>query len=171
MQTFITDKYASSIAQTLDNKRLHKQALEAWQILMVLCEVDPDGNERKPKGWVNHPAVKMWRGSEYYLYYYACNMVDEWVSRGYKSTLKEKLFKTLMAAEKKGIIELGVGIKEPSWWLDSEVMDKVISSHRRALLVKNYEWYHNFEWKEDTEFYPETYEYVWPEPDNSIGVS
>lgn len=164
MQTFITSKYAAQIAQDLDNKRLHKQALEAWQILMVLCEVDPEGNDRKPKGWVNHPAVKMWRGSEYYLYYYACHMVDEWVNRGYKSTLKQKLFKTILAADKKGIVNLGGGINEPSWWLDEETMKKVISSHRRALLVKNYEWYHNLEWAEDTEFYPETYEYVWPNP-------
>ena len=162
MQTFITSKYSSQIAQDLDNKRLHKQALEAWQILMVLCELDPEGNHRTPKGWVNHPAVKMWRGSEYYLYYYACNMVDEWVRRGYKSSLKEKLFKTIVAAEKKGIVILGGGINEPSWWVDEEVMNKVISSHRRALLVKNYEWYHNLEWKEDTEFYPEGYTYFWP---------
>lgn len=164
MQTFITSKYSAQIAQDLDNKRLHKQALEAWQILMVLCELDPDGNDRQPKGWVNHPAVKMWRGSEYYLYYYACNMVDEWVKRGYKSTLKDKLFKTILAADKKGIVKLGDGINEPSWWNDEETMKKVISSHRRALLVKNYEWYHNLEWAEDTEFYPETYEYVWPTP-------
>jgi hypothetical protein len=164
MQTFITDKYVSSIAADLDNKRLHKQALEAWQILMVLCELDPDGNERIPKGWVNHPAVKMWRGHEYYLYYYACHMVDEWVRRGYKSTLKEKLFKTLLAADEKGIVSIGGGIDEPSWWLDEDVMSKVISSHRRALLVKNYEWYHQKDWVEDTEFYPETYEYVWPTP-------
>ena len=162
MQTFITSKYSSQIAQDLDNKRLHKQALEAWQILMVLCELDPEGNHRTPKGWANHPAVKMWRGSEYYLYYYACNMVDEWVRRGYKSSLKEKLFKTIVAAEKKGIVILGGGINEPSWWVDEEVMNKVISSHRRALLVKNYEWYHNLEWKEDTEFYPEGYTYFWP---------
>jgi hypothetical protein len=164
MQTFITSKYVSTIASDLDNKRLHKQALEAWQILMVLCELDPQGNHRTPKGWVNHPAVKMWRGSEYYLYYYACAMVDEWVSRGYKSTLKEKLWKTALAADKLGIIDIGEGINEPSWWLNEDTINQVISSHRRALLVKNYEWYHSKKWKEDTEFYPETYEYVWPTP-------
>lgn len=164
MQTFITSKYTTQIAQDLDNKRLFKQALEAWQILMVLCEVDPDGNERKPKGWVNHPAVKMWRGSEYYLYYYACQMLDEWEKRGFKSTLKSKLWKTVLAADKKGIISIGQGIDEPSWWLNEETINKVIASHRRALLVKNYEWYHSMGWEEDTEWYPETYEYVWPTP-------
>jgi hypothetical protein len=164
MQTFITSKYTSQIAQDLDNKRLFKQALEAWQILMVLCEVDPDGNERKPKGWVNHPAVKMWRGSEYYLYFYACQMLDEWERRGFKSTLKGKLWNTLSAADKKGIVVIGQGIDEPSWWLNEETINKVITSHRRALLVKNYEWYHSLGWEEDTEWYPETYEYVWPTP-------
>jgi hypothetical protein len=162
MQTFITSKYSSEIAQNLDNKRLHKQALEAWQILMVLCELDPQGNERKPKGWVNHPAVKMWRGHEYYLYYYACQMVEEWEKRGYKSTLKSKLWNTVMAADRKGVLSIGKGINEPSWWLNDETIKKVISTHRRALLVKDYEWYHRFEWEEDTEFYPESYEYFWP---------
>ena len=162
MQTFITSKYSADIARELDNKRLFKQALEAWQILMVLCELDPQGNHRTPKGWVNHPAVKMWRGSEYYLYFYACQMLDEWERRGFKSTLKGKMWKTVVAADRKGVLTIGQGINEPSWWLDEDTMKKVISSHRRALLVKDYEWYHRFEWEEDTEFYPEGYTYFWP---------
>ena len=63
MQTFVPlTSTVDDIAKVLDNKRLNKQALEGWQILMTLLELDPQGNHRVPKGWYNHPAVKMWRG-------------------------------------------------------------------------------------------------------------
>ena len=87
MQTFVplaTTDFIQ-IAKTLDNKRLNKQALEGWQILMTLLELDPLGNDRIPKGWANHPAVKMWRGSETLLMNYVVAMGVEWVSRGYKN--------------------------------------------------------------------------------------
>jgi hypothetical protein len=160
MQTFvpITDSY-EDIARTLDRARLNKQALEGWQILMTLLELDPQGNHRTPKGWVNHPAVKMWRGHEMALYQYIQAMVDEWIRRGYKSTIGDKAKATIMRGIELGRTSSTVG---PDWIADLDLFKKIASSHRMALLCKDYEWYSQFEWPEDTGKRPETYEYIWP---------
>lgn len=157
MQTFVplaTTDYAE-IARTLDNKRLHKQALEGWQIMMVLLELDPDGKHRNPKGWVNHPAVKMWRGHEMALYQYVLAMVNEWKSRGFKSTLDDKAGETMSIAIVKGRAK---DVSDPEWIND----DSVAATHRLALLVKDYEWYSQFGWPEDTGVRPDHYDYKWP---------
>ena len=157
----------NKIAKELDNKRLHKQALEAWQILMVLTKLDPQGNHREPKGWVNHPAVVMWRGHERVLAIYIEAMCKEWIDRGFKTTIRTKSLDTLFVAQDK----FRVG-KEIPLWLNTGLSDgltqEVISSHRKALLNKNYEHYSQFNWPEDTGVKPDTYEYVWPEERSSL---
>jgi hypothetical protein len=45
--------------------------------------------------------------------------------------------------------------------LDREAFEAISSSHRQALLVKNYGWYSQFDWPEDYGSKPDTYEYVW----------
>ena len=161
MQTFLplatTD--FGEIAKTLDNKRLHKQALEGWQILMVLLSLDPEGNHREPKGWVNHPAVKMWRGHESALLTYINSMVMEWEMRGFKSTIMDKAIATHSRA-----VELGrVGpYTFPAWMNNQELYEQIAVTHRQALLVKDYEWYSQFSWDEDPGHNPGTYEYLWP---------
>jgi len=71
MQTFLTELEWAKSARRLDPKRLNKQILEAGQIFVTLVPkyywvVFPNG--RGPsKAWVNHPAVKMWKGSELWL--------------------------------------------------------------------------------------------------------
>lgn len=146
-----------NIAVKLDNKRLFKQALEGWQILMNLLSVDPQGNYREPKGWSSHPAVKMWKGSEVFLYMYIVEMDDEWRRRGFKSTIKEKAFNTMTRAGR-----TQAGYETPSWMLDQDMFEAIASSHRLALLSKNYEHYNQFNWPEDTGVAPENYTYVWP---------
>jgi hypothetical protein len=54
MQTFLPDRDFAVCAATLDNRRLGKQRLEAYQILRTLRGLSP--------GWSHHPAVAMWRG-------------------------------------------------------------------------------------------------------------
>ena len=134
MQTFVPETTSfTSIAQVLDRQRLNKQALEGWQILMTLLELDPQGNHRVPKGWVNHPAVKMWRGHEMALYLRA--------------------------------VQLGIiteASSNPYWISNQEQFKEIASSHRVALLNKDYEWYSQFGWPEDRGYKPETYEYIWP---------
>ncbi len=162
MQTFVplTSSF-EDIARTLDRARLNKQALEGWQILMTLLELDPQGNHRTPKGWVNHPAVKMWRGHEMALYLYIKAMVDEWVKRGYKSTIGDKAKETIKVALLKGLLSNELSTN-PDWIADMATFKKIASSHRMALLSKDYEWYSQFGWAEDLGVRPESYDYVWP---------
>lgn len=160
MQTFLTGPNFVATAKVLDRQRLNKQALEGWQILMNLLELDPQGNRRIPKGWSNHPAVKMWRGSEVVLYQYIQQMVIEWKHRGYNSTIGDKAAETLRIAGELGIIDV-TNVVFPEWMQDADFYGAIKSSHRTALLSKNYEWYSQFGWAEDPGFQPETYEYVW----------
>lgn len=161
MQTFVplTSSF-EDIAKVLDNKRLNKQALEGWQILMNLLQLDPQGNHRISKGWSNHPAVKMWRGHEVTLYMYIEAMVNEWKRRGFKSTIGDKAKATMMQAIKLGLVDdLPTN---PNWIRDMQTFNQIASSHRLALLNKDYEWYSQFGWREDPGQRPETYEYIWP---------
>jgi hypothetical protein len=161
MQTFVPlTSTATDIAKVLDNKRLNKQALEGWQILMTLLELDPQGNHRVPKGWYNHPAVKMWRGHEMALFMYIYAMVEEWKSRGYKSTIATKAWGTVQVAMERKLIT--DEITAPAWLEDKNLFEQIASSHRLALLNKDYEWYSQFGWPEDTGARPDTYEYIWP---------
>lgn len=156
MQTFVplTSSYAD-IAKVLDNKRLNKQALEGWQILMTNLKLDPHGNHREPKGWYNHPAAKMWRGYELGLYTYVYEMVKEWQSRGFKSTIGDKALGTIMQAAVLGRV---TGDEVPPWLGNEDIA----RTHRQALLVKDYEWYSQFGWPEDLGYPPTDYEYIWP---------
>ena len=161
MQTFLTSATQDfeAIAETLDNKRLNKQALEGWQIMMTLLELDPQGNDRKPKGWVNHPAVKMWKNHEVSLYRYIIAMTNEWVKRGYKTTIGIKASDTLRQASDLGRLPKVDSVPE---WMSSPVKyEAIASTHRLALLHKDYEWYSQFNWAEDTGSKPATYEYIW----------
>jgi hypothetical protein len=151
-------KWSADIARQLDNKRLFKQALEGWQILMNLTELDPQGNHRTPAGWSSHPAVKMWRGSELILYFYIQAMINEWLARGFKTTLGPKVLATVMEARKNNML----GNNFPEWMLNQEMFDAMAASHRTALLSKHYEHYNQFNWEEDRGFAPESYNYVWP---------
>lgn len=154
----IVNEWATSNAVKLDNKRLFKQALEGWQILMNLTSLDPLGNHREPAGWSNHPAVKMWRGSELLLYFYIRAMLKEWKDRGFKTSLGDKVLRTLYIAKDKGRL----GTKTPDWMRDHDLFAEMASSHRLALLAKHYEHYNQFNWPEDTGVAPEHYDYVWP---------
>lgn len=161
MQTFVpiaTTDFAQ-IAKVLDNKRLNKQALEGWQILMTLWELDPAGEHRTPKGWVNHPATKMWRGHEFTLYQYIIAMTNEWIDRGFKTTIGVKASATLMSAYEHGLFNYIQ--QKPYWMEDQRMFESMASSHRLALLTKDYEHYSQFGWAEDAGVAPETYEYVW----------
>lgn len=164
MQSFLisTDSFVET-ASMLDNKRLHKQTLEAWQCLLTITELDPDGNHRTPKGWTTHPVVRMWRGYESAFVAYMAATYVEWKSRGYKSTMLPKIMNTYDTAVRLGRIDSAMTI--PAWMLDKAYFETLCSSHRTALLCKNYSWYSQFGWAEDLGTAPATYEYVWPHQD------
>jgi len=167
MQTFLTstDSFVL-VASQLDNKRLHKQTLEGWQSLLTITKLDPDGNHRDPKGWWNHPVSRMWRGYETVLVSYINATYFEWRSRGYKSTLLDKVMRTYDRAAELGRVSTDYIF--PPWMTDQAYFSTICSTHRTALLCKNYDWYRKFNWPEDTGVAPLTYEYVWPHQDGYV---
>jgi hypothetical protein len=81
MQTFLPFPSFEQSLQSLDYRRLGKQRVETKQILMALLG--------ESKGWVNHPATKMWRGHEHALAEYGLLSCREWKSRGYKDNTEQ----------------------------------------------------------------------------------
>lgn len=87
MQTFLPFPDFAESARSLDRQRLGKQRVECWQILRALLG--------ESKGWANHPAAKMWRGSERALCQYAVAVCDEWIARGYKDSMRPRFMALL----------------------------------------------------------------------------
>ncbi len=160
MQTFLPFPDFAESARCLDRQRLGKQRVETLQLLRV---------QAVPRsGWSNHPASRMWRGYERSLAFYGLAVCFEWQARGYKDTCAGKI-----AAILRGHCEGCGGLQEgdalawyrevqasltaelPPWFGDPEFH----SSHRRALLCKDFEHYGRFEWPEGR---PSSYVYAWP---------
>jgi len=80
MQTFLPEADFQEAAMRLDRKRLIKQSVENLQILKSLSGMYESG------AWSNHPAVKMWRGHEDFLFLYNEAIIKEIILRGYKNT-------------------------------------------------------------------------------------
>lgn len=103
-------------------------------------------------GWKWHPANKMWRGHEYHLGLYLLAGITVLCERGkYYAEVKRKI-----VAEMEKFPDTG----QPPWMGD----DRLHSSHRAALLAKNFEWYKQFGWTEKPDpLTPEgKYNYWWP---------
>ena len=133
MQTFMPSKTFNTSAQMLDNRRLNKQILEGYQILNVLSNDDPHA------GWRNHPAVKMWRGSEHFLYSYVLAMVAEANKRGIKT---DKNMENLTNLRNR--MTNIWGTNSPEWYHDELLMRKIITTHRANLYIKDSEYYEPF---------------------------
>lgn len=135
MQTFLPETGFAVTAKILDYKRLGKQRVEAYQIINILT------GQTKSKAWINHPAVKMWRGHVTFLQLYYNNILSEWARRGFKNNMKPFW------------ITLSKDTTPPPWL----GMEKFHSSHRAALLFKDFNWYSKYGWKETPEI-----NYYWP---------
>ena len=136
MQTFLPYPDFAASAKTLDMKRLGKQRVETLQILKTVTG--------RSVGWQNHPATKMWKGYAPALLSYGLAVCDEWLSRGYKDTCREKMC-ALLAPDK--------DITLPPWVGDPAVH----ASHRSNLLRKDPAWYGKWGWLEGPDL-----PYVWP---------
>jgi len=130
VNTFVPFTDVRACAQTLDRLRLGKQRVEAYQLWRALKGLT--------KGWVNHPAAKMWAGHTCFLAMYCNAMIDEWVARGYNNTMAR--------------LPHCAHPKPPWWW----GWDPVHMSHRASLNRKMPGWY-TF----DVGDYVH-YGYVWP---------
>lgn len=134
MQTFLPYPNFVQSAKSLDRLRLGCQRKEVLQLLNVL-------HNPNTKGWVNHPATRMWRGYEQALVSYGLTICEEWLSRGYKDTCYAKI-----GAYQSGAVIL------PTW-----LGGRIHKTHRSALLFKAPEWYSQFGWNDTP-----VYDYYWP---------
>jgi hypothetical protein len=133
MQTFLPHKDFTKSAQALDSKRLNKQILECYQILNVLSNPDPRA------GWRNHPAVKMWRGSEWIIVNYALRMIDEANVRGIKTDKNLDNITNLSYDEGQHW-----GTDYPSWYDNETKMARVTTTHKANLYRKDPIYYMDF---------------------------
>lgn len=140
MQTFLPYESFERSASVLDRQRLGKQRVEGLQIIRALSGLT--------KGWVNHPATKMWRGHEWVLSRYTITMCNEWLRRGYKDTCIDKI---LLLADEHGS---AWGDSKPEWL----GMRELHVSHRSNLLRKDPVHYGPL-----FPSIPDNLEYVWPE--------
>tara|TARA_R100000995_G_C3475218_1_gene120550 strand:+ start:605 stop:1069 length:465 start_codon:yes stop_codon:yes gene_type:complete len=147
MQTFLPYKSFTKSAQALDWKRLGKQRVEAMQIFNALTGV-PTKSGKAYTGWLNHPAVVMWKGYEEALLLYKNKMIEEWILRGYNNTME--------------MIGVSDDVAMPHWLGNS----RLHASHRSNLLRKDFEFYSQYDWGEsdDMEYYWDVgYESLTPE--------
>lgn len=121
--TFLPYADFEQSVQSLDDRRLGKQRLEAMQIYHVLNKIDiePDGKF----GWRNHPAVLMWVGYKNLLAVYHNLCLDEWVQRGRVNTMHE-----IDINPEQLLSELR---NPPVWW----GWDAFHKSHMAALIRKS----------------------------------
>ena len=142
MQTFVPYTTNARSAAVLDNRRLGKQRVETLQILRSLAGLT--------NGWRNHPAVKMWEGSERALADYGVAICQEWVGRGYKDTCLLKI-ETLRDTYWPSSQE-----REPEWWGE----ERVHLSHQSNLLRKDFIYY-----SQHFREVPDDLPYYWPVTD------
>lgn len=119
MQTFLPFDDFKLSAQVLDNKRLGKQRVEVYQILIALIE---------EHGWVHHPATKMWKGHTNALVTYGLAVCEEWIRRGNKDTLHERIA---------AFYNLNLDNSYPIWFGNEDFHQ----SHRSNLLRKDFGYY------------------------------
>jgi hypothetical protein len=141
VNTFLPYADFVQVAQSLDDRRLGKQRVEALQILKA--------NLGLTVGWRNHPASVMWRGNEGMLAAYAITMCNEWVKRGYADNTKGQVIELMKKYKLKAI-------KKP-WWLGTEEFHKSHQSNLKRKLPEHYQF--------DV---PDDLPYQWPTPDGSF---
>ena len=120
VNTFLPSPSFIESAKLLDNKRLGKQRVEAWQILQAL--------RGSTKGWVNHPATKMWRGYEKKLCEYGIAICKEWISRGYQDSMLDRFI---------AIYSELPDCEDPIWLGDPHIHE----SHQSNLVRKDPDYY------------------------------
>ncbi len=155
MQTFLPYADYGQSAASLDQKRLGKQRVEAYQVLLQLTGirmVDFPNWEPREGRW-NHPAMAMWAGHEVELVEYIRACCDEWTSRGYRDNCRVK---------SEFVLELA---RDDSWSTEKPAwigVEEIHRTHRSNLLRKDPEFYISH-FPEDMPKPGEDFlEYIWP---------
>lgn len=148
MQVFVPDPDFRTSVQALDARRLFKQLVEAYQLLLLLHGVPkPDGSARK--AWSSHPATVQWRPWPGALARYAQEALRECESRGIRT---EAMRRNLEPFPLEG--------PNPAWLGD----DRIHCSHRARLLQKDFEHYRQLGWSETNDPELAKREYLWAVP-------
>lgn len=127
MQTFLPYPDLKQSLKVLDNKRLGKQRVEAYQIISAITK-RPKLNGEPYKGWVNHPCTVMWKNHLNLLKQYYNLCVEEWVDRGFVNNMEKET--------------INGHITHPEWFGVKIFHD----SHKSNLLKKDFAHYSKFEW-------------------------
>jgi len=141
VNTFLPRPDYTKSAQDLDNKRLGKQRVEAYQILKA--------NLGLTQGWKNHPAAVMWRGYEGALCEYTLAICDEWTKRGYKDSIIIQIIQIMDTLPEETY--------EQPWWLG---IPELHESHQSNLRRKN-PIHYSYAVSDDIS-------YKWPREDKTI---
>jgi hypothetical protein len=107
VQTFLPYPDFVRCARVLDGRRLGKQRVEALQICNAL--------DRDHGGWIHHPATRMWRGYEPALVAYGVAITREWIRRGHRDTVEDKLLAHLHGEPYRGQRALREAGLLPPW--------------------------------------------------------
>jgi hypothetical protein len=165
--TFVTGSL-EYICETLDKKRLNKQKVEANQILKASLGLT--------KGWINHPAVLMWKGYSNALKYYFNEITKACVRRGFKNNMPSYEFteEQLNNVEYQSVqdyLQNGIPIEASQnkiifpWWFQWKPL---IYSHQASLLRKFPDYYTFTFDQDDYEYDPIELQnyvstgYLWP---------
>ena len=169
MQTFLPVPDFWGSATLLDRQRLGKQRVENYQIMQALTGLtwspEPTGVNVEGAGFdvvpydppasvAKHWVTAMWRGHELELWLYQAAVCDEWTSRGYRDTCRDK---TYWLARVAGVLSHPVR-RDPEWFGD----DEFHAQHRARLVAKDPAFYgplfpgtdpiddYDFRWRRDT---------------------
>ncbi len=156
MQTFLPYADYHLSARVLDNKRLGKQRVECKQILIALIE---------GRGWIHHPATKMWKGHLAALVDYTVAICNTWIAKGFDDSILDWLIEYGLLNEEwisDSEFVLSYGEKIPPedisagtpWFVGYEPFHL---SHRSNLLQKNLKFYRPH-FPDD----PDNLDYIWP---------
>jgi len=143
MQTFLPFPSYERSVKLLDDKRLGKQRVEAYQILKAVLMP----HSKCAKTWGNHPAVKMWNGYGFGLYNYLEHACLEWKKRGFRDNTLSKANKLIQRK-----IDKSGGLFPP--WVGKR---KFHLSHQSNLLRKSPKHYGKY-----FKNVPNNLPYFWP---------
>jgi hypothetical protein len=165
--TFVTGSL-EYICETLDKQRLNKQKVEANQILKASLGLT--------KGWVNHPAVLMWKGYSNALKYYFNKIAKACIRRGFKNNMPlyeftEEQLNNVEYQSVQDYLKNGIPIEASTdkiifpWWFQWKPL---IYSHQASLLRKFPDYYTFTFDQDDYEYDPNELKdylsigYLWP---------
>lgn len=138
MNTFLPFTSYALSAQHLDDRRLFAQLKECKQLWAAI--------HFESKGWVNHPAARMWRPyTEEFLSYWRAILLET-IKRG-------KVNPEALASWRRYVDSIDIPLlRARPWWLDHP---PIYVSHRSNLYRKDRVFYRAFECQEIGYFWPD----------------